>query len=324
MQAMQNPQHKERPLPEKEFTPPDTSLIPGTRTDSQRVADEKASFSLQINDLVSPYQTLGIFVMPGEQIDLEAIFTRPEETYSLQAPGGDVIVLENGEWSWMAPEDPGAHVLFIEGPVDTMRLNVFVKTVFDNDDPVLKGYQIGAYEEKPLRQNPLFNPPAGLIEVNEKTADLRVSPHFTLGDFTCHQPGDPKYIVLDERLVIKLEMLLEEVRQQGIDATTFTIMSGYRTPWYNEQIGNETRYSLHLYGRASDIYIDEDRNSLMDDLNKDGRTDIQDARLLFSIAEKMDQQPWYQPFVGGLGLYGPKPHRGAFLHVDVRGYTARW
>ena len=28
--------------------------------------------------------------------------------------------------------------------------------------------------------------------------------------------------------------------------------------------------------------------------------------------------------VGGLGIYGPAPHRGPFIHVDVRGEAARW
>ena len=30
------------------------------------------------------------------------------------------------------------------------------------------------------------------------------------------------------------------------------------------------------------------------------------------------------PFVGGLGIYGPAPHRGPFVHVDTRGEPVRW
>jgi len=39
---------------------------------------------------------------------------------------------------------------------------------------------------------------------------------------------------------------------------------------------------------------------------------------------KKARETWYQPFIGGLGIYGPKPHRGPFVHVDVRGFRARW
>ena len=29
-------------------------------------------------------------------------------------------------------------------------------------------------------------------------------------------------------------------------------------------------------------------------------------------------------FDGGLGVYGPASHRGPFVHIDLRGYRARW
>ena len=312
-------------LPERPVAPGSgASHVTAKPLKSPAFGTEKASFSLKVNDLVSPYETLALFVMPGEKVDLETIFSRPGQSYRLSADKGEVKELDSGEWTWIAPERPGVYELEISGPFEQMYINAFVKTPFDNANPSLSGYTVGAYQKKPLRQNPKFNAPKGLIEVNEKTAGIRVSPHFKLGSFACHQPGDPKFLLLDERLVLKLEMLLEEVRNQGIEATTFTIMSGYRTPWYNKKIGNKTKYSLHLYGRAADIFIDENKDGKMDDLNKDGKIDIADARVLYNIAEAMDQEAWYQPFIGGLGLYGSKPHRGPFVHVDVRGYTARW
>jgi uncharacterized protein YcbK (DUF882 family) len=131
-------------------------------------------------------------------------------------------------------------------------------------------------------------------------------------------------MLLSERLLLKLEMLLEEAQSQGLPAETFTIMSGFRTPWYNRSIGNTTRYSLHLFGRAADIYVDINGDNTMDDLNDDGQITTADARLLYGLVDGVFEETWYQPFIGGLGLYGPKPHRGPFIHVDVRGYRARW
>jgi hypothetical protein len=101
-------------------------------------------------------------------------------------------------------------------------------------------------------------------------------------------------------------------------------MSGYRTPYYNQTIGNETRYSRHLYGGAADIYVDEDGDGAMDDLDRDGRVDLDDAKVVAGLIERLSGSSWYRPFTGGLGLYRANPAHGPFLHVDVRGYPARW
>jgi hypothetical protein len=131
-----------------------------------------------------------------------------------------------------------------------------------------------------------------------------VAPHFSIGQFVSKQSGGyPTYLVLRERLLLKLEMLLEEGRSAGISATTFQVMSGYRTPFYNRSIGNETRYSRHVYGDAADMYVDDDGDGTMDDLDGDGKTTLDDARALAAIIEDLSEKSWYQPFEGGLGLY---------------------
>jgi uncharacterized protein YcbK (DUF882 family) len=130
--------------------------------------------------------------------------------------------------------------------------------------------------------------------------------------------------VLRERLLLKLEMLLEEVRSAGIQAGGFRIVSGYRTPFYNRRIGNETRYSRHVYGDAADIFIDDDDDGQMDDLNADGKVSLDDAQTLANVIEGLSDKSWYQPFEGGLGIYKPTRTHGPFLHIDVRGFPARW
>ena len=62
----------------------------------------------------------------------------------------------------------------------------------------------------------------------------------------------------------------------------------------------------------------------MDDLNKDGKINIQDAKVMANLIEGVENTEGYRVFVGGLGLYGKKSHRGPFIHVDVRGFKARW
>jgi len=101
-------------------------------------------------------------------------------------------------------------------------------------------------------------------------------------------------------------------------------MSGYRTPYYNQLIGN-VRYSRHLWGDAADIFIDEDpRDDTMDDLNGDCKIDYRDAKILFDIAEELFSDPQLSHFQGGLGWYKTSSAHGPFVHVDVRGWRARW
>jgi hypothetical protein len=42
------------------------------------------------------------------------------------------------------------------------------------------------------------------------------------------------------------------------------------------------------------------------------------------VTSLLSEKSWYQPFEGGLGLYQANRAHGPFVHVDVRGYPARW
>ncbi|MBN2468369.1 MAG: hypothetical protein JXD19_09495, partial [Deltaproteobacteria bacterium] len=168
-------------------------------------------------------------------------------------------------------------------------------------------------------------PPNGFIEVTKENEEALVSPHFRLKQFVCKQNGGyPKYVVLQERLLVKLELILERMNARGFSSTTFHVMSGYRTPYYNKLIGNG-RYSRHLWGGAADIFIDENpQDEMMDDLNHDGAIDRRDADVLADIIEELFQEPEYESLKGGLGRYKKKGTRGPFVHVDVRGSRTRW
>ena len=79
-----------------------------------------------------------------------------------------------------------------------------------------------------------------------------------------------------------------------------------------------------MYGDAADIYVDDDGDGTMDDLNGDGLTTLADAKALGEVIEGLSDKSWYQPFEGGLGLYKGNRSHGPFVHVDVRGHPARW
>lgn len=257
-----------------------------------------------------------VTVMPGKTISFDA--SGPGTT--ARATGGALTHRGGGRWSWTAPTKPGLYPITMIAPLarDSIRINAFVLVPYARlRGERLNGYRIGRYPAAPLRGLAIYRPPAGFIEVTPANRNARVSPNFRLGQFVCKQAGGyPKYVVLDERLLQKLEYLLARVRAAGYQATTFTVMSGYRTPAYNRSLGN-VAYSRHTWGAAADIFIDEDGNGVMDDLNGDGRSDVADAEMLYRLFDEPSD-------AGGLGSYPPTAAHGPFVHVDVRDRRARW
>ncbi|HEY8174414.1 MAG TPA: hypothetical protein VIF32_01865 [Gemmatimonadaceae bacterium] len=169
--------------------------------------------------------------------------------------------------------------------------------------------------------------PEGFIEVTPENQDTRVSEHFRLKDFLTHdQQGVwPKYLVLQMRNVDKLELVLEDLAGRGINTEGVVVMSGFRTPQYNVGGGNtggRAGLSRHMYGDAADIYIDNDHNGVMDDLNHDGRVDIRDAKVIEESVDRVERE--HPELIGGAGVYIACCGHGPFIHIDSRGYRARW
>jgi len=289
---------------------------------------ERAPFGIRFKDEVSYYRVLGVYVLPGEMITLEALDVDLGNEYVLRAAGGETRKVKVNKWRWQAPEKVGLWPIIISGngSSDPITLNVFVMVPYDNlNGGSLNGYRIGRYPSAGTRKLAIHKPPAGFVEVTEENGNTLISPHFKLKHFLCKQNGGfPKYVVLKERLLLKLELLLEEANRRGFHCTTFHIMSGYRTPSYNEAIGN-VKHSIHMWGGAADIFIDENpQDGVMDDLNGDGRMDYEDAGILYTMIDELYAKPWYSYFIGGLGRYGETNTHGPFVHVDVRGKCARW
>lgn len=170
------------------------------------------------------------------------------------------------------------------------------------------------------------NPP-GFIEVTKENADTPVSEHFKLRDFLTHdQPNVwPKYLVLQQKLIDKLELVLSDLSSRGIDVSGVKVMSGFRTPQYNVGGGNtggRASLSRHMYGDASDIFIDSDRDGQMDDLNRDGRISIDDSRVIEAAVNRVEAA--HPELIGGAGVYTAAAGHGPFIHIDTRGYRARW
>ena len=171
-----------------------------------------------------------------------------------------------------------------------------------------------------------YENPVGFVEVTAENASVPVSQHFTLGDFATHDGAPfPKYIVLREELLDKVELVLADLELHGVSTEHVKVLSGFRTPSYNFALGDASgraRESRHQYGDAVDMIVDADGDGRMDDLNHDGRVDAGDVRVIESAVDRVELA--HPDLVGGLGLYREMGPSGPFAHIDVRGTRARW
>jgi uncharacterized protein YcbK (DUF882 family) len=189
-------------------------------------------------------------------------------------------------------------------------------------------YRVGFWpEERGKRRSEAYENPEGFIEVTPDNQDTRISEHFRLKDFLTHDQHDvwPKYMVLREDLLDKLELVIQDLEDRGIPARNVQVLSGFRTPQYNLALGDgsgRARDSRHQFGDAADIFIDSNHDGRMDDLNRDRRVDFGDVRVILAAVERVEAK--YPDLVGGVGLYHSRGPHGPFAHIDVRGSRARW
>lgn len=188
-------------------------------------------------------------------------------------------------------------------------------------------YKIGYFpSEKRAVRSAAYARPEGFIRVTRENQDVRVSEHFRLRDFLTkdqHQVW-PKYLVLREELIDKLELVIDELNRTNAPVSRMVVMSGFRTPQYNAKgVGKgRVKDSRHQFGDAADIFVDNNGDGWMDDLNGDGRVDTQDVAVIAAAVERVERQ--HPDLVGGVGTYRANRVHGPFAHIDVRGRRARW
>jgi hypothetical protein len=189
-------------------------------------------------------------------------------------------------------------------------------------------YRVGFWpEERGRSTSEAYENPDGFVVVTPQNADLQVSEHFRLRDFLTHDQQDvwPKYLVLKEALVDKLELVIEDLESRGIPVSRMRVMSGFRTPQYNAQgvrRGGRVSDSRHQYGDAADVFVDNNGDGRMDDLNHDRRIDWRDAKVIVDAVERVERA--HPDLSGGGGVYRATRAHGPFAHIDARGKRARW
>jgi len=222
---------------------------------------------------------------------------------------------------------PGVH------PVDLVAadrpLNVITLVPFEEKvKGRLGSYRMGFWpDERGTSRTAAYDNPPGFIRVTCDNQDIRLSEHFRIRDFLTKDQAAvwPKYLVLREELIDKLELVISELEATGTPVRNVSVMSGFRTPQYNQQgvgAGGRAQNSRHQYGDAADVFVDNDRDGRLDDLNGDGRVDMRDVRVMLDAVERVERR--HPELIGGAGMYRATSAHGPFVHVDVRGSRARW
>jgi hypothetical protein len=187
-------------------------------------------------------------------------------------------------------------------------------------------YRLGLWPAERWMMADNYLNPDGFVEVTPSNVDTPLSEHFRLSDFLTRdrQSVWPRFVVLEERLIDKLELVIRELAAKGIDSRRAVVLSGFRAPYHNDARIEEgaARASRHQFGDAADIIIDADNDGRMDDLNRDGRRDLRDLAPIGSAVAAVEKL--HPELVGGLGTYAAMGPSGPFAHIDVRGTSARW
>ncbi|MDB4951364.1 MAG: hypothetical protein JWM27_4013 [Gemmatimonadetes bacterium] len=319
------------------------ATISGALTSNPLDADGPPTTAYLTDELVSAYA--GDFdALRGHSGEVKLVVTPAGQTPQVPQPSrplptGAAVELQptrgtDGQAvpAGQAPPEPGIWNL-------VLRMRDAVKPVADlyyaTEVPLSEkhggrvgGYMVGSWPfEAGGAPKPVYTPPHGLIEVTRENLGTPISEHFTLGDYITKGQNDvwPKYVVISPRVLDKVELTIQEMEAEGHRVKHVFVVSAFRTPNYNVSGGDPSGragLSRHMYGDAMDVVIDNDGDNLMDDLNGDGRVDVRDARVLGHAAEMVEEK--YPDLVGGIGIYAPTGAHHGFVHIDTRGFRARW
>jgi len=278
------------------------------------------------------------------------------ESIDFHLEGGKLSVSTSGRFRLTAPRQPGNYPFrlkisrrFVQdnragasAPDEGVELVVLVRKPFDRKGNGLIGdYPMGIYPNEKgknvsgfVRQyRNLYTPPKSFILATAEAELLHLSENFRLGDFVPPMDrGKPSYVAVDTRLVEFLEAALAELRPkigQGGGANPLVILSAFLSP--NQLMQFEARgveltlFTRYQYGDGAALIWDADGDGKMDDLNRDGVVDVEDARqfadLLGEVQRKLGK-------FGGIGVESapqlPFMPETPYVDVDMRGVASRW
>ncbi len=152
-------------------------------------------------------------------------------------------------------------------------------------------------------------------KIQKKDCYRKIVGHFRIKDFiakdalyrnTKYASDQSLYWGIKPDILFKLMELKKIFENRNYNWNAIKINSGHRTPLRNEQVGGASK-SRHIVGEAIDLKIG--------DIDRSGFYTEKDKAIVLDICEKeliRDK--------GGIGKYpGTR-----VIHIDTRGYKARW
>jgi hypothetical protein len=220
---------------------------------------------------------------------------------------------------WEAPQQPGLYKLGLtveesftgnwasgeevksDPVVGKQELLVFVQYAFDRaGSGVIEGYPIGIYPNETAPNAPgivqrhadKYAPPKWFVKVTAETGRLQLSPHFRLGDFASPgETGKDHFIAVKPELIAYLEEVWNAaIREYGPSARV-VILRAYLSPFEWQRLFQKgaayTTFTRFQYGDAAALIIDLDGSGRLGDLNRDGKVDLEDAKVLATLLVKV-------------------------------------
>lgn len=133
-----------------------------------------------------------------------------------------------------------------------------------------------------------------MLKKDQKT-NVQVTKNFNLSEMEFFDTLPPNLVAAATELLQNLQIIRDAAGK------SVTIISGYRSPERNKEVGG-AQMSQHMFGNAADIKI------------KDMTPDAMGVLIEKLISEGKIKQ-------GGLGIY---PRTDGWVHYDIRGTKARW
>lgn len=208
-----------------------------------------------------------------------------------------------------------------------------------NGDGVLGNTVIGIYPDElsesapsPVQRNKdAYLPPTDFYEITSETEDKFISKYARLGEFAPEtvETDSDRMAAIDFELLKFWDAFHDDMKELGYDINGPRILRGYVSPQDRmrmQRLGIElAEFTRFQYGDALAVIYDQNKDYRMDDLNEDGKIDVEDARALSEIIrDTMSENNMY----GGVGISssfeGPNHIGTPYVHIDLRGWNLNW
>ena len=136
----------------------------------QTYNSHQLSFKAVVNGYTVNFDLITVFLLKGEKIHIKA--EKVASGFEIVNSTGLLDKIDENEWQYTpAGNDIHGNIVLRNGK-EKMKIQYILMTPMEKvKKGYIDGYRIGAYPEKALRGNKLYNKPRGLIKVTAENKD---------------------------------------------------------------------------------------------------------------------------------------------------------